>query len=52
MKTKLFFLMMCLAPSSLFAQDKFDDYFTGAVLRFDYLLAGTNISQRVSEVQQ
>jgi len=52
MKTKLFFLMMCLAPSSLFAQDKFDDYFTGAVLRFDYLLAGTNISQRVIEVQQ
>ena len=52
MKIKLFFLIICLSPASLFAQDKFDDFFTGAVLRFDYLLAGTNLSQRVIEVQQ
>lgn len=52
MTTRIFFLFLCLVPASLAAQDKYDDYFTGGALRFDYLLAGTHDSQRVIEVQQ
>ncbi len=52
MKSKLFFLVLFLAPCMLFAQEKFEDYFIPGVFRFDYLLSGTSNSVRVTEVQQ
>lgn len=52
MITRLFFLFLCLSPFILTAQQKFNDFFTDGVMRFDYLLTGTNNSVRVIEVQQ
>ncbi len=52
MKSKLFCLILFLAPLSLIAQKNFDDYFTSGVFRFDYLLSGTSNTVKVTEVQQ
>ncbi len=35
-------LFIACFPASVIAQDNFDKYFTGKVLRFDYMLAGNN----------
>jgi hypothetical protein len=52
MITRLVLLFLCLSPLVLTAQEDFKDFFTDEVLRFDYLLTGTNISARVTEIQQ
>ena len=49
---KLFFLLLISVPILLEAQVKFEDYFTEGVFRFDYLLSGTNLTSKVTEVQQ
>jgi hypothetical protein len=52
MKNNLILFFLCLLPVSLFAQPKFEDYFTDGVFRFDYLLTGTSTTARVTEFQQ
>jgi hypothetical protein len=52
MRINLILFSLCLLPVSLLAQPKYDDYFSNGVLRFDYLLSGTNSSVRVTEIQQ
>lgn len=42
-------LIACL-PAVLTAQNSFDKYFTGKVLRFDYMLAGNNLKTNVYPV--
>ena len=49
---KLFILLLLSAPILLEAQNKFEDYFTDGVFRFDYLLSGTSNTSKVTEVQQ
>ncbi len=51
MITRLVFLFLCLSPIILTAQEAYNDFFTDGVLRFDYLLTGTNKTVRVTEVQ-
>ncbi len=52
MKIKLICLFLFFVPVTLMAQEKFDDYFTSGVFRFDYLLSGTSNSVKVTEIQQ
>ena len=52
MKNGLIILFLIFAAEALQAQSKFNDYFTDGVLRFDFMLSGTNNSTKVTEVQQ
>lgn len=44
---KLFVLLLLLPFGSIYAQVKFDDYFTDKVLRFDYMFAGNSTTTKV-----
>ena len=52
MKNKLICLALLFSPFILLSQEKFNDYFTDGVLRFDYLLSGSSTSVKIIEVQQ
>lgn len=52
MKRYLLSFALLFVVSALAAQEKFDDYFADGVLRFDYLLSGTDKLARVTEIQQ
>ena len=41
-----------MVPVILFGQEKFEDYFTDGVFRYDFLLTGTSNTVKVTEVQQ
>jgi hypothetical protein len=45
-------LFLLFIPGILQAQEKFSDYFSDGVFRFDYLLSGTSNTAKVTEVQQ
>jgi len=44
------FLIIACFPASVQAQDNFNKYFTGKVLRFDYMFAGNNVKTVVYPV--
>ncbi len=51
MKKYLIPLVLLFVSFTLPAQVKFDDYFSNGVLRFDYLLSGSDHSAKITDVQ-
>jgi len=51
MKNLLLRIIILLAPMSVWGTPVFDNYFTGDVLRFDYLLSGNQLTTKVLQCE-
>src|SRR5665647_3885833 len=51
MKNLLLRIIILLAPMSVWGTPVFDNFFTGDVLRFDYLLSGNHLTAKVLQCE-